>query len=248
MPSPTVVIYLILQKSIKFKCPICGEEVRLLIDPTKYRNVKKYPIVLRTAHGKNMHIIKILLNEKLEIEEVSGDYSSHVEKSFKTIVIGDTMVGKTSLIRRYVERKFDKTYIITMGVDITNKRVKIGDRNVNLILWDIGGQEKFDAIRKIYFRGANGALIVYDVTNYRSFVNVRKWFEELMKYTRDIPFILVGNKIDLKDERVVKSEEGAQLSEQLGCPFYETSAKTGENVDKIFYELAKLMLSFSEQF
>ena len=161
---------------------------------------------------------------------------------FKAIVIGDGGVGKTSIIRRYVHEEFDPKYKKTIGVAHAVKRLTIEDTEVTLTIWDTGGQELFDCIRPQYYRGANGALIIYDVTNKESFDHLDKWFNDLREQCGKIPIILVANKIDLINEKVIPLEEGERYALKHDIIFYETSAKTGENVVDIMEELGKMLL------
>jgi len=116
-----------------------------------------------------------------------------------------------------------------------------------LFIWDTGGQERFTNIRSHYFNGARGALIVYDITNKRSFDNVKKWYQEVKKYCEGIPIILVGNKSDLEQVRMIPSKDGEKIAKKLGCPFFEASAKTGENVEFIFRALNSMLLDHAQK-
>ncbi|MFX1521753.1 MAG: Rab family GTPase [Promethearchaeota archaeon] len=162
---------------------------------------------------------------------------------FKIIAIGDIAVGKTSIVTRYVDDKFDPKYQATIGVAHALKRLVINKQMITLSIWDTGGQEVFDYIRTHYFAGANGALIVYDVTRNASFNHLDRWFNDVYKNCGDIPVILVGNKIDLTDELVISAEQGEQYAHQKDVTFYETSAKTGENIVDVMEELAKTIFS-----
>lgn len=165
-----------------------------------------------------------------------------LELIFKVIVIGDIVVGKTGITTRYIHGKFDSKYKTTIGFACDLKKLVIEDKKINMIIWDISGHEMFAYIRSLYYKGAHGALIVYNVTKKESFVHLEKWFNELYKHCGTIPIILVGNKIDLIKERVIHPEEGERYARQKGIKYYEASAKTGENVIDIIEELAKLML------
>ena len=155
-------------------------------------------------------------------------------------MLGDKTVGKTSIIVQYMEKKFEESYKMTIGTDISAKLLKIDDKNVYLLTWDIGGQKKYKIIHETYMKGAFGAILVYDCTNKNSFNHVFDWAEECRKFCGDIPLILAGNKIDLTNKKVVSAEEGAKLAKEIKAEFFETSAKTGENINKIFTYLVKL--------
>jgi len=165
---------------------------------------------------------------------------------FKAIIIGDGKVGKTSIIRRYVHEQFDPQYKKTIGVAHAVKRLIINDCEVTLTIWDTGGQELFDCIRPQYYRGANGALIIYDVTNKESFDHLDKWFSDLYEQCGKIPIILVANKIDLVEKIVIPRDEGERYVLKKGLMFFETSAKTGEHVVDVMEELGKKLLLVAE--
>jgi small GTP-binding protein len=160
---------------------------------------------------------------------------------FKAIAIGDGAVGKTSIVRRYVHDQFDPKYKKTIGVAHAVKRLDIEDTRVALTIWDTGGQELFNVVRPQYYRGSHGALVVYDVTSKESFSSLDKWFQDLYDQCGKIPIILIGNKIDLIEKRVILSEEGERYALKKGVTFYETSAKTGKNVVDVMEELANLI-------
>ncbi|MFX1466942.1 MAG: Rab family GTPase [Promethearchaeota archaeon] len=166
--------------------------------------------------------------------------SQHI---LKVVAIGDIAVGKTSIAMRYVHNKFDPKYKATIGVTYALKKLVINDKKITLGIWDTGGQEMFDYIRPHYFVGADGGLIVYDITVKTSFDNLDRWFNDLYTNCGEIPVILIGNKIDLIDKRNVFKEEGEQYAIQKGVPFHETSAKTGDYVIDAMDELAKLILT-----
>ena len=166
---------------------------------------------------------------------------------FKVIVIGDGKVGKTSIIRRYVHEQFDPKYKKTIGVAHAVKRLSINESEVTLTLWDTGGQELFDCVRPQYYRGSNGVLVVYDVTNQESFDHLDKWIKDLSDQCGKIPIILVANKIDLTNKNVIPREEGERYALKKSLTFYETSAKTGKMVIDVLEELARLMLEVAKK-
>ena len=171
---------------------------------------------------------------------------------FKTIVVGDGAVGKTAITYRYYTDKFQENYKMTIGVDFTIKRLEINNKKIKCQIWDTGGQERFSKIRPLYYRGALGCLVVYDVTKKESFENLDIWFNEVKIHCSKIPIILVGNKIDLKNRKVTKKKAkyyAAAKSKELGyeIPYLETSAKTGETIKKVFTDLVTTMVQEAEK-
>jgi small GTP-binding protein len=163
------------------------------------------------------------------------------EYRFKLILGGDGAVGKTSMVHRYVEDIFEKDYKSTIGTSIMKKECSFKelDSTVRFVIWDLAGQAQFKRVRLKYLANAIAGILVYDVTNRASFENIdENWYKEIKKASPNVALILVGNKIDLKNERVVSREEGELLSEKLKLTYMETSAKTGENINDAFKMLA----------
>jgi Ras-related protein Rab-1A len=187
-----------------------------------------------------------ILSPKDTEQTISVDTS--VDKGeivFKVIVIGDGSVGKTTLLRQYVEHQFETEYIPTVGVNILKEQIEVNGKTVNLMLWDIAGQPQFYLLHKVYYNGANGVILMFDLTNSPSFTNVNNWYNELIKYGLDVvPIILCGNKSDLKAERKIIEPMAHSKMEQLGIPaYFETSAKEGTNVKEAFNKIIELMMS-----
>jgi len=160
--------------------------------------------------------------------------------AFKIIVIGSPSVGKTSLIRRFAENKFSKSYLPTIGADFNLKVIELPDAQVIMTVWDIGGHERFDTIRTFYYSGAHGGVIAFDLTRRETFESIRGWEEDIRKGAGDrIPLILLCNKADLKDKIEVSEEEIKKVAEELDISFFMTSAKTGQNVQEAFRKIAK---------
>ncbi|URD76696.1 ras-related protein [Musa troglodytarum] len=142
---------------------------------------------------------------------------------FKLLLIGDSGVGKSCLLLRFADDSYIESYISTIGVDF----------------WDTAGQERFRTITSSYYRGAHGIIVVYDVTDQESFNNVKQWLNEIDRYaSENVNKLLVGNKCDLTDDRVVSYETGKAFADEIGIPFLETSAKDSTNVEKAFMTMA----------
>ena len=166
---------------------------------------------------------------------------------FKFVIIGDMAVGKTSIIRRFVENKFLKDYRATIGLNVTTHKIDLYENEVVFSLFDVGSQESFKRFRKTYYQGAQAAFIVFDLTNRKSFINVENWYNELKQFInkRHIPIVVVGNKSDLAQERIISYENGARLVNHISethfegdISYIETSALTGENIQDAFSLIA----------
>ncbi|XP_048969886.1 ras-related protein Rab-37 isoform X4 [Canis lupus baileyi] len=155
----------------------------------------------------------------------SRDFNEHV--LHKTILVGDSGVGKTSLLVQFDQGKFiPGSFSATVGIGFT--------------IWDTAGQERFRSVTHAYYRDAQALLLLYDITNKSSFDNIRAWLTEIHEYAqRDVVIMLLGNKADVSNERVIRSEDGETLAREYGVPFMETSAKTGMNVELAFLAIAK---------
>ena len=166
---------------------------------------------------------------------------------FKTIAVGSGGVGKTSLIRRFAEGTFLETYVPTLGVDFATKEVQLGDQTIKLVLFDTGGQELFGRMRPYYYRGANGALVCYDITAKATFEALEGWLSEIYHHVAPIPLLLVGTKTDLADHREVPRAHAEAYAREKRLHYIETSAKTGLGVDEMFLSLARMMLEDVKQ-
>ncbi|MHA1263791.1 MAG: Rab family GTPase [Candidatus Helarchaeota archaeon] len=164
---------------------------------------------------------------------------SNVTWRFKLVLFGNENVGKTSLVDRLVNNRFQENYISTLGYNVYEKQILYNNVLISLLIFDIGGQEKFRPLRQKYATGANTALLVFDITSRSSFENLPNWKNDLGEFAGTIPFIVVGNKVDLENLREVSTAEAQQLAIQLGAlTYFETSAKTGFGVDNAFQKLA----------
>ena len=157
---------------------------------------------------------------------------------FKIVLIGDTSVGKTNILSKYLTDEFDAKSKATVGVEFGVKNFKIENNIVKVQIWDTAGEERYRSITNAYYKGAKGSLLVYDITNKKSFENVEKWISDLKANAdEDISMILLGNKTDLEDKRVVSTEEGKNKAEFYNLTFMETSALNGNNIQEAFNEL-----------
>ncbi|XP_028129937.1 ras-related protein Rab-21 [Diabrotica virgifera virgifera] len=163
--------------------------------------------------------------------------------NFKVVLLGEGCVGKTSLVIRYIEDKFNPKHISTIQASFLTKKLNLDGNRVNLSIWDTAGQEKFHALGPIYYRSSNGAVLVYDITDEDSFQKVKSWVKELRKMLgTDISLVIVGNKSDLEKDRHVDVEEAKSYAEKVKAMHFQTSAKLNEGVEEMFLALTQKML------
>ena len=159
----------------------------------------------------------------------------------KIVTLGDSMVGKTSIVYRYFENKFNENILSTIGIDFKTKYIKVRDASVKVLIWDTAGQEKFRNIAKQYYQGANGVLLVFDVSDRKSFERIEYWLNEIKENNKidSMYAVIVANKIDLINKRVVTREEAEKYAEKNNISYFEVSAKTGEGVPEMFNNITK---------
>lgn len=168
--------------------------------------------------------------------------------SFKVVLLGEGCVGKTSVVLRYVENKFNDKHLTTLQASFLNKKLNISGKRVNLAIWDTAGQERFHALGPIYYRDSNGAILVYDITDEDSFQKVKNWVKELRKMLgSDICLCIVGNKIDLEKERHVSVDEAESYAVSVGAKHFHISAKLNKGIEEMFLDLSKNMLEKAGQ-
>ncbi|XP_017346709.1 ras-related protein Rab-3A [Ictalurus punctatus] len=154
---------------------------------------------------------------------------------FKILIIGNSSVGKTSFLFRYADDSFTPAFVSTVGIDFKVKTIYRNDKRIKLQIWDTAGQERYRTITTAYYRGAMGFILMYDITNEESFSAVQDWSTQIKTYSwENAQVLLVGNKCDLEEERVITLDRGRELSQQLGLGFLEASAKANVNVKQTF--------------
>jgi Ras-related protein Rab-8A len=162
------------------------------------------------------------------------------DQLYKLLLIGDSGVGKTSLLFRFAEDAFNATFISTIGIDFKIRTIDIDGKKIKLQVWDTAGQERFRTITTAYYRGAMGIILVYDVTCQTSFDNIRNWIKNTDEHaSNDVEKMILGNKCDIEGKRVITFEKGERLAQEYGVKFYETSARESVNVETAFIEFAR---------
>lgn len=163
---------------------------------------------------------------------------------FKVLAIGDSGVGKTSIIKRFIDDTFCTQHMSTIGIDFKIKTIQnqnINDKKIKLQIWDTAGQERFRSITSAYYRGAMGIFLVYDITSEKSFDNIKIWLKSILIENPDVKKIIVGNKCDLENKRIISYEKGKKEADDNGCLFCEISAKENLNINTAFEELTNLI-------
>lgn len=163
---------------------------------------------------------------------------------FKILTIGESGVGKTCILRRFVENKFLKNHLATIGIDFKTKNIEIDGTPIKLKIWDTAGQERFRNITNQYYKGADGIILVFDVTDQKSFEKIKEWMSQIKANTQadQIGLVLLGNKCDI-EPRTISKNDGEELGKELGIEYYETSAMLGDGIAQAFEFLAKNILT-----
>ncbi len=178
--------------------------------------------------------------------------SSSYDYLFKIVVLGEGAVGKTAIVTRFSHGFFRTDYKTTIGSQFAVKNIEVpsidgSTLTVKLQIWDVAGQSRFQILRPMYYRGASGGILVFDVTRRRTFLALEEWLDELMKaINKEIPLVLVANKTDLPD-RIVEPAEGRAFADSHNMPYIESSAKTGEGIIDTFEELATVLVKQREK-
>jgi small GTP-binding protein len=172
---------------------------------------------------------------------------------FKTIIVGNPGVGKTSITLRFATGMFRERYLPTIGVEFSVKDIEVDGNKVKLQTWDTGSHDRFSYVRPLYYKGSYGVLVVCDITDRTSFEQLDKWFKEVYDVCEDIlPAILIGNKTDVQEQREVEKKDILEYAEKKRkefklktLPYYEVSAKNGQNINDIYYEITRMMIEKS---
>lgn len=235
------------------------EEITLSLVISNMASIDKFSPYAFFLAEKIAQILNAEEDEVIQIVIPNFDYTSEESKRmkhqiyqlrletggiyrFKFIIIGDHEVGKTSIVRRFVENRFSHNYRATIGLNIMSHSFEAFGNNISLSLFDIGAQKYFQRFRRTYYQGAQASFIVYDITNRQTYENVKKWIKELGDFinNKELPIIIVGNKTDLKEQRQVSAQEGIDLVNELSesrntkISYIETSALSGENIEDAF--------------
>ncbi|MBD3256148.1 MAG: GTP-binding protein [Candidatus Lokiarchaeota archaeon] len=235
------------QKIVNFICPICKAEKKLKISSTVINEAKQLTTIsiqknevckhhFQAFVDKNFNVRgyqKVDYEIKARLKLPKGDYS------LKIIIIGDFKAGKSAIARRFVEDAFIKEYIPTLQLEISNKSINIEDTHIKVVIWDIGGQVISNTpFRKQFYELAQLAIIVVDRTRKNTLENAERWYRDAIRAISDkVPFILVGNKSDLMEDIVVSEEEIKEEANRLNVDYLLTSAKTGDNISELFFNL-----------
>jgi Ras-related protein Rab-1A len=184
--------------------------------------------------------IKVLITH-LIIVTIIEKHKPKGEYVFKILLLGDSSVGKSSILSRVLDNDFTMSHISTLGVDFRPLELDVGHKHLKLLIWDTAGQERYRSITQAYYRDAHGVLLIFDITVKQTFINVSNWIQDLQKRTSNVKIVIVGNKSDLADVRMVKYDEANAYAKKMGCKYMETSAKESVNVHELFKEIGALV-------
>ncbi|QEE16551.1 Rab family GTPase [Promethearchaeum syntrophicum] len=207
---------------------------------------------LKLFHGQMQKFLLKLASQEVQFVDNSKQFPTAQEEpikgefAFKTIIIGDPGVGKTSMILQFTDRAFRRSYIPTIGANITEKTIALNNTTFQMILWDLAGQSKFQKIRSLYYNGAQCVIIVFDLTKPETFDNIKNWYSDVKSNFSnfdEIQIVMCGNKCDLTEDIQISHEEALSLANELNIGYLETSARIGKNIDKIFDDMINGMIS-----
>ncbi|MHA1474893.1 MAG: Rab family GTPase [Promethearchaeota archaeon] len=207
---------------------------------------------LKKFHENIQEFLLKLASQELQFIDNSKEFpktqenSMKTEFAFKTIIIGDPGVGKTSMVRRSIGQEFRKSYLPTIGTNINNKNIILYDTEFQMILWDLAGQVKFEKLRSSFYQGSQCVIIVFDLTKFESFDNIKKWYFDLknnLSNFDELEIVLCGNKSDLKEEIQISKDKALSLATELNIDYLETSARIGTNIETIFVNMINNIIS-----
>lgn len=171
------------------------------------------------------------------------------DRTCQILIIGDSSVGKTSILTRYTNGTFKEEYLFTVGLDYYSKDEIFNNKTINVKLWDTAGQERYKSLTQSYFKNAEGVIVAYDITNTESFDNLKFWINSIKTNMENknvfIPVIIIGNKTDMEESREIMIEDAKKFAEENKYKYFETSAKTGEGIDKAIRDLLNQILNQS---
>lgn len=164
---------------------------------------------------------------------------------YKILILGDSGVGKSAILKQYINQTFDATHMTTIGIDYACKVIYLQDKKIKFSIWDTAGQERFRSITKAYMRGMQCVLLVYDITDMQSFADIERWIEMVRAYSYDqhIQYFIIGNKSDLNTKRMVSVEKATMLAEKYNCQYFEVTATNYKSIRDMFYIVAKSLTS-----
>nr|MDO8111965.1 Rab family GTPase [Candidatus Sigynarchaeota archaeon] len=214
-------------------------------------NAKEFLQTFNDFSDELTRLIKDLFEKEVGLKDQSEFPDTEEDQAvkyrtykFKVVVVGDPEVGKSSVILRYTDNAFRRTYIVTMGVNVTSKTMIYNDRKVKFAIWDIAGQSKFQLTRHHFYEGAQGIILVFDLTRPETFENIEKWYLDIKKTVKsEVPGVIFGNKADLVKEGKITSERIEEIAQRLGLGYIETSALDGKNVNEAFMYLAAMLVN-----
>jgi len=220
---------------------IAAEKVARIMDGS----LPVSPVIPKLSRKRKAELIRKKSFELIKRKQMSSDYI------YKLSLLGDGGVGKTSMVQRYVHGIFSEAYKATIGTYISKREIQFDelDTKVRFVIWDLAGQEQFKRMWPDYLADSNAGLIIFDVTNRISFENVRRWYDQIIKVASKniLVLILVGNKVDMEDSRVISVEEAEKLAKEFDVEYIETSAKTNENMEEVFERIALTLLEKAAQ-
>ena len=175
------------------------------------------------------------------------DSETDIEYTIKILIVGDTNVGKTNILYRYFDNQYNQHYMATTGIDLKSTTIELKGKKLRIQLWDTAGQEKYRAITSNLFLKVQGFLVVYDITNERSFINLKEWVKSIKEECGShIPMIIIGNKNDLENERLISKNDAVSYAKKEKLEYIETSSKSGENIKEAIILITQKVLETSE--